>query len=227
MLKYIYLLRYFLYISLNWNPKLAWFSVKEEIRGERKYNLDTVRINDLKKMTLKGPLDQAEIYQAANYFLLEHLLHRLKKLKIGDHILDMGCGKGRVLAVSAYFGFNYISGVEFSKELCEEALSTIAPLKLKFPQKTFNVYYENAVNFLIPNDVNVVFFFNPFNEISMLAVVKNILASYKIHYRAIYIIYMNPMHKEIFLSAGFEEIYFFEKYYYIQGSILKLSRSKK
>lgn len=223
MLKWTYYLRYFIFIAFNWNPKLAWFTLLSEIKGEKKYQLDTVRMNNLHKLTLKGSREHAEVYQAANYFLIEHLLQKLKELKVSGHILDMGCGKGRVMAVSAYYKFNKISGVEFAKELCDDAIETMAILEQRFPQKLFKVYYENALNYAIPDDVNVIFFFNPFNEVTMLQVVKNIMSSHKINYRNIYIVYINPLHKEIFLSAGFKEVYFFEKYYYIQGSILKLS----
>jgi hypothetical protein len=54
----------------------------------------------------------------------------------------------------------------------------------------------------------------------MLKVVKNILLSLKEKPRKIYIMYVNPVHKEIFLSAGFEEEYYLRKLYYLELSIL-------
>ena len=69
---------------------------------------------------------------------------------------------------------------------------------------------------------NVFFFFNPFDEIVMLAVIKNILQSLKENPREVYAVYLNPLHKEIFLSAGFEEIFHEEKFRYIEASVLML-----
>jgi hypothetical protein len=56
----------------------------------------------------------------------------------------------------------------------------------------------------------------------MLAVAKNILASLKLNPREIYAVYLNPVHKEIFLSAGFEQIFHYEKLKYIQATIFML-----
>jgi len=64
------------------------------------------------------------------------------------------------------------------------------------------------------------FFFNPFDEVVMIKVVRNILASLKEKPRQVHIMYANPVHKEIFLSAGFEEEYYLKKLYYLEVSIL-------
>jgi hypothetical protein len=54
----------------------------------------------------------------------------------------------------------------------------------------------------------------------MLRVVKNILMSIKAFPREAYIVYINPVHKEIFMSAGFEQILYLKKLKYIEASIL-------
>ena len=215
--------RYFFFIAFNWNIKLAWFTVFHEIRGEKKYNINTSKIEDIKKLSLKGGnVDHAEIYQGANYFLLENVFEFLQTIEGTKNILDYGCGKGRVLAVAAYYGFEKITGIEFAKELCEAARKNIIPFQQKFPEKIFNVIHANAVDYRIEKDTNVFFFFNPFNEVVMLSVVKNILKSLKEYSREVYVVYLNPVHNEIFLSAGFEQIYHLEKLTFIEASILML-----
>jgi SAM-dependent methyltransferase len=199
---------------------LAWFTVYHEIRGEKKYNINTSKIEDVKKLSIKGDnVEHAELYQGANYYLLEKVFDHLQTIEANQSILDFGCGKGRVLAVAAYYGFSKITGVEFAKELCDTARKTIMPVQQKFPQKIFNVIHANAVDHKIENDTNVFFFFNPFDEVVMLAVAKNILQSLKENPREVYVVYLNPVHKEIFLSAGFEQIYHLEKLKYIEASI--------
>ena len=222
-MKYLYYLRLFFYISFNWNIRLAWFTVYHEMRGEKKYNLDTSRIEDVKKLSVKGNnLEHAELYQGANYYLLEKVFDHLQSIEANQNILDFGCGKGRVLAVAAYYGFRKITGVEFARELCEVARKNIIPVQQKFPDKIFNVIHANAVDYKIEPDTNVFFFFNPFDEVVMLAVVKNILASLKQNPREAYVVYINPLHKEIFMSAGFEQIFHYEKLKYIQATIFML-----
>ena len=54
----------------------------------------------------------------------------------------------------------------------------------------------------------------------MLKVVKNMLKSLKEYPREIYVVYINPLHKEIFLSARFMEEYYLLKMDYLELSIL-------
>lgn len=220
-MKYFYYLRLLFFIAFNWDARLAWFTVKHEIKGEKKYNINTIKLNNLKRLTIKGTnADRAAIYQGANYYLLENVFEYLQSINANKSIIDFGCGKGRVLAVAAYYGYEKITGLDFAKELCDEARKNIAFVQQKFPEKIFNVIYVNAVDYKIGNDTNVFFFFNPFDEVVMLAVVKNILQSLKSNPREAYVLYLNPLHKEIFLSAGFEEIYHLEKFKFIEASIL-------
>ena len=228
MMKYFYYLRLFFYIAFNWNIRLAWFTVYHEVRGEKKYGLDTSRIENVKKLSTTGDnAEHAELYQGANYYLLEKVFDQLQTIEVnlaarqaGKNLLDFGCGKGRVLAVAAYYNFNKITGVEFAKELCEVARKNITPVQQKFPDKIFNVIHANAVEYKIEKDTNVFFFFNPFDEVVMLQVVKNILQSLKENPREAFVVYINPVHKEIFMSAGFEQIFNLQKLKYIEASIL-------
>ncbi|MEO6452577.1 MAG: class I SAM-dependent methyltransferase [Ginsengibacter sp.] len=223
-MKLLHYLHYFFYIAFNWNFRLALFTIRHEVKGEKKYVIATSELNDLKKLSLKGNnFIHAENYQGANYFLLEKLFSHMQSINANNNIVDYGCGKGRVLVVAASYGFKKIIGIEFARELCEMAKKNILRLQYNFPEKFFNVIHADAVDYLIEDDINVFFFFNPFNEIVMLTVVKNILRSLKINPREVYAVYLNPVHKEIFMSAGFEEIYHFQKLHYIHGCILKKS----
>ncbi|MEO6327525.1 MAG: class I SAM-dependent methyltransferase [Ginsengibacter sp.] len=222
-MKLLQYLNYFFYIAFNWNVKLAFFTILHEIKGEKKYKIDTSALNDLKRLSIEGNnLNHAEIYQGANYFLLEKVFGYLQSIHANKNIVDFGCGKGRALVVAAYYGFDKITGIEFALELCDIAKENIAPLQLKLPYKIFDILHINAVDYIIEDDTNVFFFFNPFNEIVMLAVVKNILRSLKINPREVYAVYINPVHKEIFMSAGFQEVYHFQKLYYVHASVLML-----
>ena len=220
-MKFIQYINYFFFIGFNWNFKLAFFTIYHEIRGEKKYGIQTSKLDDLKKLSVKGNnISDAETYQGSNYFLLEKVFNYLQSINANQNIIDYGCGKGRVLVVAAWYGFDKITGVEFANELCSEARKNIAQAEQRFPEKIFNIIHTDAVDYAIEDDTNVFFFFNPFNETVMLTVAKNILSSIKKNPREVYVVYINPVHKEIFLSAGFEEIYHYQKMKYIQASIL-------
>jgi SAM-dependent methyltransferase len=220
-MKFIYYIRYFFFIAINWNFRLALFTTWREIKGERKYNLNSIGLDKLRTLSIKGDnLAHSSIYQACNYYILEKGLNYLRSINENNNIVDFGCGKGRVLVVSAYFEFKNITGIDFAKALCILAEQNIQKTKLLYPSATFNVICDDVVNYKIKKEQNVFFFFNPFDEVVMLEVVKNILASLKEKSRKVYIMYVNPVHKEIFLSAGFEEEYYKRKLHYIELSIL-------
>ena len=217
----IHYLRYFFFIGLNWNFGLAFFTLFHEIKGERKYNISSIGPDKLKNLTVTGDnLDHASIYQACNYYILEKGLNYLRSIGENNSIVDFGCGKGRVLAVSAYFEFKHITGIDFAKALCVVAEKNIECSKLRYPATEFNIICDDAVNYKIQTEQNVFFFFNPFDDVVLLEVVKNILLSLKEKSRKVYVMYVNPVHKEIFLSAGFREEYYIKKLRYIELSIL-------
>lgn len=220
-MKILYYLKYFYFISKNWNPWLGAFTVYHEMRGETKYGIDTIKINRLRdEKIISENLSHASIYQASNYYLIEKAFDYLKKENANHAVVDFGCGKGRILAVAAYYGFKRITGIDFSMRLCIEAEANVEKISKLFPGTEFEVICDDAALYQIRNYQNCFFFFNPFDEVVLLKVVKNILASLKAFPRKIYVIYLNPVHQEIFLSAGFEEEYFLKKMEYLEFVIL-------
>ena len=220
-MKMLYYIKYFYFISRNWNPWLAAFTVYHEIKGEKKYGIDTIKIDRLRGGEIESEnLNHASIYQASNYYLIEKAFEFLNNEKVNSGLLDFGCGRGRILVVAAYYGFKSITGIEFSRLLCTEAEANIEKIAPIFPGTDFAIICADAASYKIENYQNCFFFFNPFDEVVLLKVVKNILSSLKDFARKIFIIYVNPIHKEIFLSAGFEEEYFFKKMEYLEFCIL-------
>lgn len=220
-MKVIHYLKYFFFIGTHWNFRFAAFSIYYEIKGEKKYQIDTSLIDYLNGEKINSNnLDHASIYQGSNYYLIEKAFEFLKDKNANNSITDFGCGKGRVLVVAAHYGFRTITGVDFAPLLCGEAERNIDKIKSLFDSSIFEIICCDAVNYKIEEDTNVFFFFNPFDEVVMLQVVKNILFSLKENNRKIYVIYINPLHKDIFLSAGFTEEYYLLKLKYLELSIL-------
>lgn len=220
-MKINYYLKYFYFIGAHWGFRLAFFTIWNEIKGEKKYNIRTIELDRLNTLSVKGDnLSHASIYQGANYYLLEKSFDYLAGIHENKNIVDFGCGKGRVLIAAAYYGFKKITGIDFAKALCVASEQNIKKVKTSYPSARFSVIYDDVINYKIAADENVFFFFNPFDEVVMLLVVKNILQSLKESPRHVTIVYLNPVHKEIFLSAGFEEEYYLKRLEYLELSIL-------
>lgn len=220
--KYI---RYFFYLAWYWNPVLAVFIIYHEIRGERKYKLHTTGYDELQDLKKQGiDISHSTMYMPANYYILEKLLQRLKEIPGNDYLLDIGCGKGRVLIAAAHYGFRKLTGVELSHKFCKDAEENIAMHKPGLNNVNFKVVNTDASAFIIPDEITSVFLYNPFDAVIMQHVAEHISDSLKRQPRTIYIAYMNPQEKEIFLKAGFKEIFHHKKLNLLEGIILTNSR---
>lgn len=215
-------LNYFRFVWKNWNLRLAIFSIIHEIRGEKKYRIDTTAIDDLKSLNVDSENKRhAYIYQPVNYFMLEAAFNFLKEEGIQGGLVDFGSGQGRILAVAAHYGFERITGIDFAPYLCDKARENLRMIQSQFINTEVEVVCGDATHYEIKKTDSVFVFFNPFDNSVMLPVVKNILASIKKVPRAVTIVYFNPTEKEIFQSAGFREIWYFEKMEYLDFSILQ------
>jgi 16S rRNA G966 N2-methylase RsmD len=223
MRKGLLYIKYFLYLAYNWNVKIALHILRQEIKGEKKYSINTTGADELKSLEEKGiDTEHATIYMPASYDLLEEIFQQLT-ITAQSHFLDIGCGKGRALCMAANKGFSKVTGIDFSKEFCKAAAENLSVTQQKFSGLQYKVINNDAFYFEIPCDVDVIFMFNPFDEIIMDGVAENILESFEIQPRKITLIYVNPLHKEKLLEVGFKEIYHRQKMQYLEAVILEIS----
>ena len=216
-------IKYFFYLAFNWNVKIAAYLIRQEIKGEKKYGITTTGADELKSLEQKGiEIDHATIYMPVSYGILEDIFEQLK-INQHSHFLDIGCGKGRAMCVAASKGFSKVSGIDFSKEFCLAAEKNLSITKQKNFQLQYKVINNDAFYFEIPDDVDFIFMFNPFDETIMDAVAENILESFEIAPRTITLIYANPLYKQELLEIGFKETYHTQKMKYLEAVILKLA----
>jgi predicted RNA methylase len=219
--KYIDYFNYFIYLAINWNPRLAFFILSHEMKGEKFYGIETTKPDSLKQLTIKSDNKyEAEIYMPSNYYILEVLFTHLPKIENRGSFVDLGCGKGRVLAVAAHHGFNRLRGIEFAEELCLEAAKNMHKVESRFPDLKWEVVCKDVIESSICEDDTVFFFFNPFGENVMRQVLHLIMESLRMHPRKVYVMYCNPRFKDLFFQRGFTEIYSHKKLKIIDAVIL-------
>ncbi len=215
-------IKYFFYLAVNWNIKIAIHILSQEIKGEKKYGIATTGADELRSLEKKGiEIDHSTIYMPVSYDLLEDIFKQLN-IKDNSHFLDIGCGKGRAICVAAHNGFDKVTGLDLSKEFCMEAEKNLSVTKKHFPALQSKIINNDAFYFEIPNDVDHIFMFNPFDEVIMDAVAEKILESFEINPRTITTIYVNPVCKQELLNIGFKEIYHIQKMKYLEALILQI-----
>jgi SAM-dependent methyltransferase len=215
-------IKYFFYLTFKWNIKIAIHILLQEIKGEKKYGINTTGADELRSLEEKGiDIDHSAIYMPVSYDVLDDIFKQLK-IKDSSHFLDIGCGKGRAICVASHKGFNKVTGLELSKELCIAAEENLSITRKRFPALQYKVINNDAFYFEIPNDVDHIFMFNPFDDVIMDAVAENILESFEINPRTITLVYANPVYKQELLNVGFKEIYYTQKMQYLEALILQI-----
>ena len=118
-------------------------------------------------------------------------------------LVDFGCGKGKVLLLASPYRFKRIVGVEFAPELCAVAKRNVALFKKRRAIATDIAVVEgDAADYAIADDENVFFLFNPFDEVVLGRVVRNIEASDGRRPRRIWIVYNHPVCLGVIRRSG-------------------------
>ena len=191
---------------------------------EKRFNIKTISIVNLKGLTLAGT-NSAENhhYQGASYFILFKVFNLLPNKLKNATMIDYGCGKGRALFVAETCGFKKLIGLDIAKELIEEARRNELNYKKKNTNSQFIFEFEDATKYLIPNDAEVFYFFNPFGKKILQEVITNIKKSVLNNPRTIYCIYLNPLYHPIFLENGFKNFKTIKSWRYLEGEIYTIS----
>ena len=205
---------HFWYVAINWNIWMAFFMVYDNIRGSLKYGSGTFGPIELKKLTIiNGEIKESSRYEPVSFYMLEKLFDAFKKISDNTSIIDLGCGKGRMMMVAPYFEFTNITGIDFAKELCEQAICNMKKKELEFPNIQWQVINENVEQHEINSNDSVFFMFNPFNEDVLNNFLKKLEASCTRFPRQVYFLYASPQYQQLLLNNGYAIVYHRQKMY--------------
>jgi len=181
--------------------RLVW----DEWRFDRKYRMETsglVHVHDLDPVGDGRHL--AEPYMPTAYSTFLEISATLDDELKNRTFIDFGSGKGRALLLAGISGFRKIVGVEFDKKLCRVAEENCARF-IEQSGRDISIKVENkdVREFAIPDDAAVFYFYNPFTETVMNAVLKHIGESLRSSPRKHMLVYVNPVCHEVFAGSGF------------------------
>lgn len=211
---------YFFYIGFNWNFRLAGFLIIHEIKGEKKYGINTCRIDNLTRSVPEKLLKHASIYQPVNFFIAEWLFEQVPEHLKRTTLIDAGCGMGRVLVMALYKNFRTVAGIDISPEMCNYTAALLDEKIKYYPDSTYTVSCGNAQQMHISDDVGVIFLFNPFDEHIMAGLIAQVRLSLFKKPRTLMVLYASPMHKLMWMEAGFDETATIKKIRWLEGSVL-------
>jgi predicted RNA methylase len=171
---------------------------------ERRLGVETSGMVELSDLGIQN--SEFSEYTPIGYSAIYSALNRIPLPVSSVSFLDYGSGKGRGIIAAATFPFRKVLGVEISEELNNVAKANIEAMRHR-KAEVIEVVQCNAEKFAVPDDVNLIHFFNPFSGAPLEKVVRNILVSHRAKPRTIYIIYFNKMHFERLVKhAGYHWI---------------------
>jgi 16S rRNA G966 N2-methylase RsmD len=123
--------------------------------------------------------------------------------------VDYGSGKGKVLLLASSLGFARVVGVEYSPELHEVAAANVRRYRGESKSKVKPICCD-ATEYVLHDDENVFFFFNPFGLDVLRGVLQQISASLLRKPRKFWVVFAYPrffdFHPE-FLDARLKEAF--------------------
>ena len=172
-----------------------WFDIK--------YGTNTTRWVNLNDLEVRSENKQRGMKYQPTFERPFRKLMNIVDFPSDSVFVDLGCGKGRVLMMASEYGFKRIVGVEFSRELCEDATRNLSIYRKKVGVDVdVDIVELDVVDYEIKDDENVFFMFNPFDEVVLNKVLTHINMSLEKRDRKIWLIYYNPLCGDIIEKQG-------------------------
>lgn len=155
-----------------------------------KFNIETKQ--SAGKENRAAPLPDSLEYVGSRYAQLLSVFSEIPVDYSNSILLEIGCGKGRAIAAAATHEFKKIIGIDYEENLVDLAKKNLNQMRFK---KTTDIViqHQDATFYKVPNDINVIYFFNPFIGETLKKVIENIHQSYVAAPRKILIIYLNEV----------------------------------
>jgi SAM-dependent methyltransferase len=153
---------------------------------DRALNIDTAEMVDIRSFGLDGTNRGG--YEASSWLDLRRVL-RPADVSPDDVFLDLGSGKGRIVLLAARYPFKRVIGVELAEGLTAIARRNLATCRAKLRCHDVELVTADVVDYEIPDDVTVVFLYNPFQGPILDAAVSHLIASVDRRPRTVRVIY--------------------------------------
>lgn len=128
-------------------------------------------------------------YLPTPYLHLKQLFSKYP-IKEEDHVVDFGCGKGRVVAVVAKKRCQKVTGIEINEKMYHIAVNNMEHLRNK-KCKNIDLQHINALKVEIEKSMNKFHFFEPFHIKIFIKILEKILVEAKKYNKLIYIFMYN------------------------------------
>jgi len=151
---------------------------------------------------LGAPVSDRVDYAPSGWLLLRRALPR-HEVSEDDVLLDAGAGMGRiVLQAAVNYPFRRVIGVEMVDSLQRIAADNLARHRHRWRSQDATVVHSDITDYLVPDDVTIVYLYNPFTGSVFDTFVRHLQESLDRNPRTLRIIYANPVEEDRLLATG-------------------------
>ena len=140
-------------------------------------------------------------YEGAQWLPVRRALRRLGPGP-RDVFVDLGSGKGRMLLIAGRLPYGRVIGVEIDEALGLCAQENIRQAERRLRAAEITSVTASVLEWPVPDDLSVVFLFNPFMRQTFQRALERIIESYDRHPRDLRIMYCLPAEHDWLVSTG-------------------------
>ena len=166
---------------------------------EVRYGIRTEGDVDLEELGVaaKGRLG----YEGSHWIGVRRALGRLE-VTPADVFTDFGSGKGPAVLVAARFPFGRAVGVEISDGLTRAARRNLERSRLRPRAGAVDFVTADVLRYEIPDDLSVVYLYNPFTGLVFARFVERLLQSLERRPRPLRVVYNYPFEHNHLIARG-------------------------
>lgn len=141
-------------------------------------------------------------YAPSPWRVLERMLP-VDEVDLADVFLDFGCGIGRiVLQAAERYPFETVLGVELVPQLADSARALLTRNQHRLRCRQWQIATADALDYPIPDDVTVAYFYDPFTGPVFDAVLSRLETSLERNPRRLRFLYLTPTEASRIVRSG-------------------------
>lgn len=184
----------------------GWRRAKRKVDRsfDASWGVDTGGITAVRYLSVPGHRrDQAVDHIAIDPREFERALAALPVDPDVFTFVDFGSGKGRAVLLAARQPFERVIGVELAPELHQIAVRNLDACLSERRRADVELHCMDACEFELPDAPLVLYLYHPFGAEVLAPLIHRVVSSYQRAARPIFVVYLNPFHKQLWLDAGF------------------------
>lgn len=179
---------------------------------DSKYRIDTIGDVPIGELNVESDnKEHGEGYYSTPFSIIDRYFSALPPDLSDYTFVDVGSGKGRILAYASQYNFKKIVGLEFSADLhtkCEENIRSMQ--RDSHRCNDIESVLTDATDYQFPDENLVIFMFNPFRGELIKSLLENLEKHQNRYSKKIFIGYYNPRYGYLLEACKFLRPFFLE-----------------